>query len=62
MGFHAQSVYKKDVITGTPTQVAEQLQVFVAMGVERLIVRSIDLPAMTGMDLFIREVIPLLRR
>jgi len=56
------SPYKKDVIIGTPTQIAEQLQVFVALGVERLIVRIIDFPSMMGMELFVQEVIPLLRR
>jgi alkanesulfonate monooxygenase SsuD/methylene tetrahydromethanopterin reductase-like flavin-dependent oxidoreductase (luciferase family) len=56
------SPYKKDVISGTPTQVAKQLQAFVDLGVERLIVRLIDFPKLTGLDLFIQQVIPLLHR
>ncbi len=56
------SVFKKDVIVGTPTQVAEELRAFVALGVERLIVRLIDFPQTAGIDLFTREVIPLLRQ
>ena len=55
------SPYKKDVIVGTPSQVAKQLQAFVDLGVERLIVRMIDFPKLTGLDLFAREVIPLLQ-
>jgi alkanesulfonate monooxygenase SsuD/methylene tetrahydromethanopterin reductase-like flavin-dependent oxidoreductase (luciferase family) len=56
------SVFKKDVIIGTPIQVAEYLRAFVALGVERLIVRLIDFPRTEGIDLFAREVIPLLRQ
>lgn len=58
----ATSPYKKDVIIGTPRQVAEQLKPFVDLGVERLIIRIIDFPAPTGLDLFVQEVIPLLRQ
>jgi alkanesulfonate monooxygenase SsuD/methylene tetrahydromethanopterin reductase-like flavin-dependent oxidoreductase (luciferase family) len=58
----ATSPYKKDVIIGTPRQVAEQLNPFVDLGVERLIIRIIDFPALTGLDLFVQEVIPLLRQ
>jgi len=54
------SLYKKDVIIGTPAQVAEELQAFVDLGVERLIVRVVDFPDMTGIEMFSREVIPLL--
>ena len=54
------SPYKRDVIIGTPAQVAKELQDFVDLGVERLIIRVIDFPRLTGLDLFIREVIPLL--
>jgi alkanesulfonate monooxygenase SsuD/methylene tetrahydromethanopterin reductase-like flavin-dependent oxidoreductase (luciferase family) len=54
------SLYKKDVIIGTPTQVAEELRAFVALGVERLIVRLVDFPDMSNVELFAREVIPLL--
>ncbi|HEY1390873.1 MAG TPA: LLM class flavin-dependent oxidoreductase [Ktedonobacterales bacterium] len=58
----ATSPYKKDVIVGTPRQVAAQLKPFVDLGVERLIIRIIDFPAMTGVDLFVQEVMPLLRQ
>ncbi|HKT38475.1 MAG TPA: LLM class flavin-dependent oxidoreductase, partial [Ktedonobacterales bacterium] len=58
----ATSPYKKDVIVGTPRQVAEQLKPFVDLGVERLIIRIIDFPSMTGLDLFVQEVMPLLRQ
>ena len=54
------SLYKKDVIIGTPAQVAEELQAFIDLGVERLIVRLVDFPDMTGVEMFAREVIPLL--
>ena len=56
------SLFKKDVIIGTPAQVAEQIQPFVDLGVERLIVRVIDFPDTAGVELFAQEVIPLLRR
>ncbi len=56
------SPLKKDVIVGTPQQVAEQLQGFVDLGVERLIVRIVDFPSTAGVDLFSQEVIPLLLR
>jgi alkanesulfonate monooxygenase SsuD/methylene tetrahydromethanopterin reductase-like flavin-dependent oxidoreductase (luciferase family) len=56
----ASSPYKRDVIVGTPAQVAQELQAFVDLGVERLIVRLIDFPNLTGLDLFTQEVIPLL--
>lgn len=56
------SPLKKDVIVGTPAQVAEQLQAFVELGVERLIVRIVDFPQSAGVELFAQEVIPLLRR
>jgi len=58
----ATSPYKKDVIVGTPRQVAEQLKPFVDLGVERLIIRIIDFPAMDGLNLFVQEVMPLLRQ
>ncbi len=54
------SLYKKDVIIGTPAQVAEELQAFIDLGVERLIVRVVDFPDNTNLELFAREVIPLL--
>lgn len=55
------SLYKRDVIVGTPAQVARELQAFIDLGVERLIVRLVDFPSTTGLELFVREVIPLLR-
>jgi alkanesulfonate monooxygenase SsuD/methylene tetrahydromethanopterin reductase-like flavin-dependent oxidoreductase (luciferase family) len=58
----AASPYKKDVIIGTPDQIANELQAFVDLGVTRLIVRIIDFPDSTGLDLFIEEVIPALHR
>jgi alkanesulfonate monooxygenase SsuD/methylene tetrahydromethanopterin reductase-like flavin-dependent oxidoreductase (luciferase family) len=57
----AASPYKKDVLVGTPAQVAEQLQAFVDLGVGYLIVRVIDFPATAGVDLFAHDVIPRLR-
>jgi alkanesulfonate monooxygenase SsuD/methylene tetrahydromethanopterin reductase-like flavin-dependent oxidoreductase (luciferase family) len=57
----AASPYKQDVLIGTPAQVAEQLQAFVDLGVEYLIVRVVDFPATAGVDLFAREVLPRLR-
>jgi alkanesulfonate monooxygenase SsuD/methylene tetrahydromethanopterin reductase-like flavin-dependent oxidoreductase (luciferase family) len=58
----ATSPYKKDVIIGTPRQVAGQLKPFVDLCVERLIIRIIDFPAMDGLNLFVQEVMPLLRQ
>ena len=57
----AASPYSNNPIVGTPAQVAAQLQRFVDMGVEHLIVRVLDFPATTGIDLFVNEVIPRLR-
>jgi alkanesulfonate monooxygenase SsuD/methylene tetrahydromethanopterin reductase-like flavin-dependent oxidoreductase (luciferase family) len=57
----AASVFKQDVITGTPAQVAEQLQAFVDLGVEYLIVRVVDFPSTVGTELFAQEVMPRLR-
>ncbi|MBI1877404.1 MAG: LLM class flavin-dependent oxidoreductase [Chloroflexi bacterium] len=45
-------------IAGTPAQVAEQLQAFVDLGVEYLIVRVVDFPNPTGIELFAQEVAP----
>ena len=56
------SPYNKDPIVGTPAQVAEQLQKFVDIGVEYLIVRTVDFPSAAGIELFAKEVIPLLQR
>lgn len=54
----AGSPYANEPIIGTPAQVAQQLQAFVDLGVEYLIVRVLDFPATTGMDLFVNEVMP----
>ena len=50
--------YKNHAIAGTPEQVAAQLQKFVDVGVEYLIVRPVDFPRTEGFDLFVREVMP----
>jgi alkanesulfonate monooxygenase SsuD/methylene tetrahydromethanopterin reductase-like flavin-dependent oxidoreductase (luciferase family) len=57
----AESSWKKDVLVGTPAQIAEQLQAFVDLGVEYLIVRVVDFPSAAGVELFAQEVIPRLR-
>jgi alkanesulfonate monooxygenase SsuD/methylene tetrahydromethanopterin reductase-like flavin-dependent oxidoreductase (luciferase family) len=46
---------------GTPVQVAEQLQRFIDVGVEYLIVRLVDFPRPEGVHLFANEVVPLLQ-
>ena len=53
--------YQNNPIYGTPTQVAEQLQAFVDLGVTYLIVRLVDFPNTAGMELFINEVMPQLQ-
>ena len=55
------SRWKKDVLVGTPAQITEQLQPFLDLGVEYLIVRLVDFPSHAGMDLFTQEVMPRLR-
>jgi alkanesulfonate monooxygenase SsuD/methylene tetrahydromethanopterin reductase-like flavin-dependent oxidoreductase (luciferase family) len=57
----AASPYNNGPIVGTPEQVAEQLQPFLDLGVRYLIVRVVDFPAMTGIELFVHEVLPRLR-
>jgi alkanesulfonate monooxygenase SsuD/methylene tetrahydromethanopterin reductase-like flavin-dependent oxidoreductase (luciferase family) len=57
----AASPYTNHPIVGTPVQVAEQLQAFVDLGVTYLIVRVLDFPDTTGIDLFVQEVMPRLR-
>ncbi len=52
---------RSDAIIGTPAQVVEQLQAFVDLGVEYLIVRVLDFPNTMGIDLFVQEVMPRLR-
>lgn len=54
----AASPYNEDSITGTPDQVAEQLQAFVDLGVRYLIVRLLDFPNTQGIEMFAREVMP----
>jgi alkanesulfonate monooxygenase SsuD/methylene tetrahydromethanopterin reductase-like flavin-dependent oxidoreductase (luciferase family) len=55
------SPYNSNAITGAPEQVAQQLQVFIDLGVAYLIVRVLDFPATTGVDLFVQDVMPRLR-
>jgi alkanesulfonate monooxygenase SsuD/methylene tetrahydromethanopterin reductase-like flavin-dependent oxidoreductase (luciferase family) len=57
----AASPYNSDSIIGTPAQVAEQLQAFIDLGVEYIIVRVLDFPKTAGIELFAREVMPRLR-
>lgn len=54
----AASPYNDHSIVGTPAQVAEQLQAFVELGVAYLIVRLLDFPDTTGIELFVQEVMP----
>jgi alkanesulfonate monooxygenase SsuD/methylene tetrahydromethanopterin reductase-like flavin-dependent oxidoreductase (luciferase family) len=56
------SPYNNNPILGTPEQVADQLQKFVDLGVEHLIVRLLDFPNPQGMRLFIKEVMPRLQQ
>lgn len=55
------SPYSNGPIAGTPEQVAEQLQKFVDLGVTYLIVRVLDFPRTDGIELFVEEVMPLLK-
>ncbi len=55
------SPYNNHPIIGTPAQVADQLQTFVDLGVEYFIVRLVDFPNTAGIELFMQEVVPLLR-
>jgi alkanesulfonate monooxygenase SsuD/methylene tetrahydromethanopterin reductase-like flavin-dependent oxidoreductase (luciferase family) len=54
----AASPYNEDSITGTPAQVAQQLQAFVDLGVKYFIVRLLDFPNTEGIEMFAREVMP----
>jgi alkanesulfonate monooxygenase SsuD/methylene tetrahydromethanopterin reductase-like flavin-dependent oxidoreductase (luciferase family) len=54
----AASPYNENGIIGTPAQVAEQLQAFVDLGVEHLIVRLLDFPNTEGIEMFVQEVMP----
>ncbi len=55
------SPYNSNPVVGTPEQVAEQLQRFIDVGVEYLIVRTVDFPRPEGVELFAQEVVPLLQ-
>ena len=55
------SPYNSQPVMGTPEQVAEQLQRFIDVGVQYLIVRAVDFPRPEGIHLFAEEVIPRLR-
>ena len=57
----AASPYANHPIIDTPAQVAEQLQAFIDLGVEYLIVRLLDFPETVGIELFVQEVMPRLR-
>jgi alkanesulfonate monooxygenase SsuD/methylene tetrahydromethanopterin reductase-like flavin-dependent oxidoreductase (luciferase family) len=57
----AASPYNSDPIIGTPAQVVEQLQAFIDLGVQYLIVRVLDFPNTTGIELFTQEVMPRLK-
>lgn len=58
----AASPYQNGPIVGTPEQVAEQLQAFLDLGVTYLVVRLVDFPRTEGIELFVQEVMPLLRQ
>lgn len=51
----------RNLIAGTPEQVAEGLQAYVDLGVTHLNVRLLDFPRTEGIELFAEEVIPLMR-
>jgi alkanesulfonate monooxygenase SsuD/methylene tetrahydromethanopterin reductase-like flavin-dependent oxidoreductase (luciferase family) len=55
------SPYNRHALVGTPAQVAAQLQPFLDLGVEYLIVRVLDFPATSGIELFVQDVLPRLR-
>ncbi len=55
------SPYDNNPIIGTPEQVADQLQPFLDLGVEYLIVRVVDFPDTAGIELFARDVMPRLK-
>ncbi len=55
------SPYDNHPIIGTPEQVADQLQPFLDLGVEYLIVRVVDFPDTAGIELFARDVMPRLK-
>ena len=48
-------------VYGTPEQVADQLRAFVDVGVDHIIVRLVDFPKTDGIQMFIEEVMPLLK-
>lgn len=57
----AATPYHNHPIVGDPAQVAAQLQRFVDLGVTYLIVRLVDFPSLTGLELFVNEVMGRLR-
>jgi alkanesulfonate monooxygenase SsuD/methylene tetrahydromethanopterin reductase-like flavin-dependent oxidoreductase (luciferase family) len=57
----AESPFTGNIIVGAPEQVAAQLQPFVELGAEHLIVRLLDFPATTGLELFAEQVLPRLQ-
>jgi len=58
----AATPYSNNPITGDPERVAEQLQAFLDIGVTYLIVRLVDFPQTDGLELFVNEVIPRLKK
>jgi len=56
------SPFKNSPIVGTPAQVAAQLQRFADIGITYFIVKFLDFPATNGIELFIKEVLPLLQK
>ena len=50
-----------DNLIGTPAQVAEQLQSWIDLGTEHIIMRFSDFPNPAGAQLFAEEVVPLLQ-
>ena len=53
---------KANPIYGTPEQVAEKLQAYVDLGVSYIIVRVLDFPQTDGIEMFAKEVMPIMRQ
>jgi alkanesulfonate monooxygenase SsuD/methylene tetrahydromethanopterin reductase-like flavin-dependent oxidoreductase (luciferase family) len=49
-------------LTGTPTQIVEQLQPFIDLGFDHFIIDTSDFPNMTTLQMLAHEVLPLLNR
>jgi alkanesulfonate monooxygenase SsuD/methylene tetrahydromethanopterin reductase-like flavin-dependent oxidoreductase (luciferase family) len=45
-------------LTGTPSDVVEQLRQYTRLGVDLFILAFADEPDLTGIDLFLNEVLP----